>query len=198
MKAAVVKAIEANPHLTMRPFSLDNMSITRGPMEREPDTGKWIQPPENVFFGTAVTVQCSPEDREEVIHIFQTLFDPNVPLKDVPHFVTWSFMQDIHEENAEATQDLRDRWIEAVKDHFQLAHHPSKGDKDTRQAYVTWTTSELMDLDTPNPQCDGVTLQMAAHDNDTQSYQRTTSDQTSGPHGDRQKQSGGDMPGGTL
>ena len=47
-------------------------------------------------------MQCSPEDREEVIHIFQTVFDPRVPLKDVPHFVTWSFMQDIHEENAES------------------------------------------------------------------------------------------------
>jgi hypothetical protein len=142
----------------MRPFALDNMAITRGPMECDPETGKWIQPPDDVFFGTAVTVQCSPEDREEVIHIFQTVFDPRVPLKDVPHFVTWSFMQDIHEENAEATQDLRDSWVEAVKDHFQLAHHPSKSDKDTRQAYRTWTTTELMDLDTPNPQCDGATL----------------------------------------
>ena len=157
-KAAVVKAIEAHPHLRMRPFALDNMAITRGPMERDPETGRWLEPPDDVFFGTAVTVQCSPEDREEVIHIFQTVFDPRVPLKDVPHFVTWSFMQDIHEENAEATQDLRDSWVEAVKDHFQLAHHPAKGEKDTRQAYRTWTTTELMDLDTPNPHCDGATL----------------------------------------
>ena len=161
MKAAVVTAIEANPHLTLLPFSLDNMPITtsRGPMEREPDTGKWMKPPEDVFFGTAVTVQCSPEHREEVIHIFQTVFDPSLPMKDVPHFVPWSFMQDIHKENAEATQDLRDCWKEAVKDHFQLAHTPTKGDKDTsRQAYAPWTTSELMDLDTPNPECDGLTL----------------------------------------
>jgi hypothetical protein len=158
-KVAVMRAAEAHPNLDHTiPYSIDNLPIVRGPAEQDPETDKWVRMADDPFPAMAVMVQCSPEHRDEVIHMFMTLFDPNMPLSEVPHHVLWSFIVDIHEADAEPTEQRKANWVEGMKDHFQLAHTPSKGDSTTKQPYAVWITSDLLDLDTPNPDCDNYTL----------------------------------------
>ena len=50
------------------------------------------------------------------------------------------------------------RWSKALLKEIQKQGSGCKGDRGSRQSHAMWTTSDLMDLDTPNPDCDNLTL----------------------------------------
>lgn len=102
----------------------------------------------------AVHVISTEKDEEQVTSMTFKLFDPNLPMNELPQCLFANVVADISGPNADPNSIRERNFEKGMIDHLEMAYKPSPGETKRHKCFATVEVKTIRNLDMRLAECD--------------------------------------------